>query len=138
MYGRIHLIYLNKYLEYYMHIICLALFLIQPIKQTNPLKIIVNTGITLHQKVVSPAQGDVCNFTPSCSRFAQEAVDKYGILWGSFMAADRLMRCNPWAVNHVNTCYQGIHNNHIYDPVENNYIFKKRRKIDTMCLLSEK
>jgi putative membrane protein insertion efficiency factor len=103
----------------------------QPIKETNPLKIVVNVGITIHQKIFSPAQGEVCNFTPSCSRFGREAIRKYGIICGSLMTADRLMRCNPWAIEHLNTYYCGIRNGRIYDPIENNYIFKKRRITDT-------
>ena len=47
------------------------------------------------------------------------------------MAADRLMRCNPWAVDHLSTYYRGIRGGRIYDPVENNYIFKKLRIMDT-------
>ena len=114
-----------------MHILFCALLFMQPIKETNPLKIVINAGITIHQKVVAPAQGDVCNFTPSCSRFSRKAISKYGAIWGSLMAADRLMRCNPWAVDHLNTYYRGIRNGRIYDPVENNYIFKKLRITDT-------
>jgi putative component of membrane protein insertase Oxa1/YidC/SpoIIIJ protein YidD len=103
----------------------------QPIKETNPLKIVINAGITIHQKVVAPAQGDVCNFTPSCSRFSKKAINKYGVICGSLMAADRLMRCNPWAVDHLNTYYPDIRDGRIYDPVENNYIFGKIKKRDT-------
>ena len=111
-----------------MHILFCALLFMQPIKETNPLKIIINTGITIHQKVVAPTQGDVCNFTPSCSRFSKKALKKYGVICGSLMAVDRLMRCNPWAVEHFNTYYSGIKNGKIYDPIENNFIFEKIKK----------
>ncbi len=47
------------------------------------------------------------------------------------MAADRLMRCNPWAVDHLNTYYPGIKKGKIYDPIENNFIFGKIKKRDT-------
>ncbi|HEC78946.1 MAG TPA: membrane protein insertion efficiency factor YidD [candidate division WOR-3 bacterium] len=104
------------------------LLLNRPEYETNPLKIIIKTGLETYQKIVSTSQGDVCNFTPSCSRFAKKAVQKYGPIWGSLMAADRLMRCNHWAFEHFNTYYAGIKNNKIYDPVENNYIFGKSRK----------
>ena len=114
-----------------MQVILFSLFLLQPAKETNPLKIVINTGISIHQKIFSPAQGEVCNFTPSCSRFARKAIDDYGFVWGTLMAGDRLMRCNPWAIEHLNTYYCGIKNDRIYDPVENNYIFKKRKITDT-------
>lgn len=103
----------------------------QPVKETNPLKIVLNAGITVHQKIFSPAQGEVCNFTPSCSRFTRKAINEYGIIWGSLMSADRLIRCNPWAIEHLNTYYCGIQDGRIHDPVENNYIFEKRRMTDT-------
>lgn len=103
----------------------------QPIKETNPLNIILNAGITIHQKVLSPAQGEVCNFTPSCSRFGRKALNDYGVIWGSLMTADRLMRCNPWSIEHLNTYYSGIKSGRIYDPVEHNYIFNRIKKMDT-------
>ncbi|MEO0205624.1 MAG: membrane protein insertion efficiency factor YidD [candidate division WOR-3 bacterium] len=97
-------------------------------KQTNPIKIVFNTTIKLYQKVISPAQGDICNFYPSCSHFAGEAIEEYGVLWGTLMASDRLMRCNPNAINYYDTYYSGIKHGKIYDPVENNYIFSPIRR----------
>ncbi len=103
----------------------------QPIRETNPLKIVINAGITIHQKDVAPAQGDVCNFTPSCSSFRKKAISNYGVIWGSLMAADRLMRCNRWAVDHLNTYYPDIKKGKIFDPIENNFIFERIKKRDT-------
>ncbi len=100
-------------------------------KETNPVKIVFGTGIVLYQKLISPSQGDVCNFSPSCSNFAKEAIAKYGILWGSLMAGDRLLRCNPGAVNYYDTYYSGLKEGKIFDPIENNYIFGKIQKPDT-------
>ncbi|MCW5937005.1 MAG: membrane protein insertion efficiency factor YidD [Fimbriimonadaceae bacterium] len=37
-----------------------------------------------------------CRFTPSCSQYTLEAVEKYGLLKGSWMGALRIMRCNPF------------------------------------------
>ena len=37
-----------------------------------------------------------CRFSPSCSQYAIEALDRYGALKGGWMAAKRLMRCQPW------------------------------------------
>ncbi len=91
-------------------------------KETNPVKIVFGTGIRIYQKVISPAQGDVCNFYPSCSNFTAESIQKYGIFWGTLMASDRLIRCNPGAVNYYGTYYLGIKYGKIYDPPENNFI----------------
>lgn len=101
-------------------------------RETNPLKIVFGGGIKFYQKFVSPSQGDVCNFSPSCSNFGKEAIMKYGVLWGSLMAADRLMRCHPGAFNYYDSYYSGIKDYKVYDPVENNYIFGKIHKSDTL------
>jgi uncharacterized protein len=38
-----------------------------------------------------------CRFTPSCSQYTLEAIEKYGLLMGSWMGAKRISRCGPWA-----------------------------------------
>ena len=42
------------------------------------------------------------------------------------MTADRLMRCNPGAYKYYGTSYPGLRDGYLFDPPENNYIFKKR------------
>lgn len=37
-----------------------------------------------------------CRFHPTCSEYAIEAIEKYGALKGSIMAAKRILRCNPF------------------------------------------
>jgi len=37
-----------------------------------------------------------CRFQPTCSNYAIEAVDRFGIIKGSFLAIKRIIRCNPW------------------------------------------
>lgn len=49
-----------------------------------------------YQRFVSPALPPSCRFYPSCSTYALEAVAKYGLLKGSYLAARRLMRCHPF------------------------------------------
>jgi len=114
-------------LQLSMLILVLAL-LCQPPYETNPVNIVLQTGITLYRKVISSSQADACNFYPSCSRFAQRAIQRYGFFWGTLMTSDRLMRCNPSASKHANTYYSGLHENYIYDPVEKNHIFSIIRK----------
>jgi putative membrane protein insertion efficiency factor len=48
------------------------------------------------QIVISPQDGPNCRYHPTCSRYASEAVQRYGALLGSFLAGDRLIRCNPY------------------------------------------
>lgn len=114
-----------------MFTVLLLMVLTHPPYETNPLSLVLDTGIKFYQKVISTSQGDACNFHPSCSRFARQAIRKYGFLWGILMTSDRLMRCNPSAYKHFNTYYPGLHEYHIYDPVENNYIFGEMKKPDT-------
>ena len=38
-----------------------------------------------------------CIYTPTCSQYAIEALEKYGAWKGSFLAAKRILRCNPFA-----------------------------------------
>lgn len=68
-------------------------------------KFILGT-IKLYQSLLSEQQGDVCNFTPSCSHYAYGAIKKEGVLKGSLMAIDRLQRCNPWSWDYLNKYYR--------------------------------
>lgn len=56
-------------------------------------------AVRIYRLVVSPIVvmlfGPACRFEPSCSRYAEEAIRKHGILRGSLMAARRLARCHP-------------------------------------------
>ncbi|MGQ0530109.1 MAG: membrane protein insertion efficiency factor YidD [Panacagrimonas sp.] len=51
--------------------------------------------IRAYQKLISPLLGPRCRFHPSCSRYAVEALQKHGVLRGSWLAACRLGRCHP-------------------------------------------
>ena len=96
--------------------------------ETNSVKLLLETGVKVYQKVISPAQADVCNFYPSCSHFSQQAIKRYGPLWGSLMASERLIRCNPWAYKNYRRYYHTIRNGKFFDPIENNFIFKNCSK----------
>lgn len=52
--------------------------------------------VRFYQKNISPAKGTpCCRFYPSCSEYAAEALEKYGVVRGTGKAAWRLLRCNP-------------------------------------------
>lgn len=60
--------------------------------------------ILFYQKIISPYLQPSCRYIPSCSEYTKEAIIKYGILKGCYLATRRILRCNPLARK-------------IYDPV---------------------
>lgn len=53
--------------------------------------------LRLHRLILSPVIGPACRFEPSCSRYAEQAIERHGCLRGTAMAASRLLRCQPWS-----------------------------------------
>ena len=49
-----------------------------------------------YKRYISPTLPSACRFTPTCSVYAAEAIEKYGAGRGSWLAARRLLRCHPW------------------------------------------
>ena len=52
--------------------------------------------IQLYQWTVSPFIGFHCRFSPTCSQYAIEAINKYGVLKGMVLGTKRIARCHPW------------------------------------------
>jgi putative membrane protein insertion efficiency factor len=52
--------------------------------------------IWVYQSTIGPTLPRSCRFEPSCSRYAYTAVERYGVIRGSWMALKRLLRCQPW------------------------------------------
>ena len=52
--------------------------------------------IRFYQRCISPLTPPSCRFTPTCSQYAVEALQKYGPFKGSWLALRRLLRCHPW------------------------------------------
>jgi len=53
--------------------------------------------IRLYMKYISPLKRTSCPYTPTCSRYGLEAINKYGALKGSLLAVWRILRCNPFS-----------------------------------------
>ena len=51
--------------------------------------------IRIYQKIPGPWHSS-CRYIPTCSEYAIEAIDIYGVFKGGIMAIKRILRCNPW------------------------------------------
>ena len=52
--------------------------------------------VRAYRLLLSPWWGRHCRFTPTCSEFALEALERHGSLKGSWLAMRRIARCHPW------------------------------------------
>ncbi len=66
-----------------------------------------------YQKLIAPMLGAHCKYHPSCSAYAVQSIQRFGILRGLVLAGWRLLRCNPWSPGG-------------YDPVEEQRLFQPR------------
>ena len=71
---------------------------------------VVRAPIVLYQRVISPALPRRCKYEPTCSAYAVQALQEFGILRGLVLATWRVLRCNPFS-------HGG------YDPVEDQRLF---------------
>jgi putative membrane protein insertion efficiency factor len=69
--------------------------------------------IRVYQLVISPALPARCKYYPTCSQYAVQAIQRYGILRGLVLAVWRLLRCNPFS-------HGG------FDPVDAQRLFRPR------------
>ena len=53
--------------------------------------------IGAYQRWVSPGRGRRCRYEPTCSAYAVESIERFGVLRGFVLAAWRLLRCNPFS-----------------------------------------
>ena len=59
---------------------------------TRPLVALVR----FYQRYISPLTPPSCRYTPTCSQYTVEALQKHGLLKGGWMALKRIASCNPW------------------------------------------
>ena len=52
--------------------------------------------IRFYRRFISPCFPPCCRYTPTCSQYALEAIEKYGAVKGGWMAFKRILRCNPF------------------------------------------
>jgi hypothetical protein len=64
--------------------------------------------LRLYRALISPLYGDVCRYYPSCSSYALQAIQQYGVIHGSWIGARRIARCHPWAAGGVDDVPQRV------------------------------
>ena len=52
--------------------------------------------IRVYQKGISPLSPPACRFIPTCSQYAAEAIERFGVFKGGYLALRRLLRCHPF------------------------------------------
>lgn len=61
----------------------------------SPLARIVALPVRAYRLVLSPWLGMHCRYQPTCSAYALEALEKHGVVRGSWLAVRRILRCHP-------------------------------------------
>lgn len=59
-------------------------------------KALLLTVIRFYRRAVSPWKPPACRYVPSCSAYAEQALERHGALRGSWLALRRLLRCHPF------------------------------------------
>lgn len=66
------------------------------VKNKDYVKQICLALILFYRKYISPLKPASCRFYPSCSKYAFDAVNKYGVLKGAFLSLQRITKCHPF------------------------------------------
>ena len=53
--------------------------------------------IQFYRVAISPMHRPCCRYIPTCSQYAQQAIQKYGAIKGGYLALRRILRCNPFS-----------------------------------------
>lgn len=65
----------------------------------TPLAHILALPVRAYRLIFSPWVGHNCRYQPTCSVYALEALEAHGAFKGGYLAAKRILRCNPWGAS---------------------------------------
>lgn len=63
--------------------------------QTDKMKALLMWLIKVYRALISPLFPPSCRFQPTCSQYALQAVERFGVLHGSWLSIKRILRCHP-------------------------------------------
>lgn len=78
---------------------------------------VINFLLRAYKALFSPVLFSSCRFTPTCSEYAAEAVERHGVLRGGMLAAWRILRCNPLTHGGLDTVPAKLFQKHARIPI---------------------
>ena len=64
-------------------------------KNNSPSKKIAISIVQCYQRFISPLLGNNCRFHPTCSNYALEAINRFGVIKGCWLTSKRILKCHP-------------------------------------------
>jgi uncharacterized protein len=72
--------------------------------------------IRFYQKGISPLTGPSCRFVPTCSTYAHESIERFGLLRGGWIFLKRFARCHPFGGHGVDPVPQDLRDSSTIPP----------------------
>lgn len=92
------------------------------------MKYIILKLIGLYRRYLSPLKGRAsCRFTPTCSQYASEVIEEWGLFYGIALSVWRILRCNPFCRGGIDMPPKRIPYDPNYYPVDV-IVFKHKGK----------
>lgn len=67
----------------------------------EPVKKLFVFPIRLYQRFISPLLGSNCRHYPTCSQYAIEAIEEWGVITGIWLGLKRIFKCHPWGTQGI-------------------------------------
>ena len=80
--------------------------------------------IRFYRRFISPLLGPNCRYTPTCSQYAMDAINEWGVIRGGWLATKRIVSCHPWG-------------GHGHDPVPKKEYFSKTKNKERIDKLND-